>query len=90
MNERINAAVQVYLDRQARITHPAGKFDKAGRWYPIGDERCECCNYIRTPSRAWPFSLMMHCRTMEHVAHLYDVDIKKLRRAVNATRKLAA
>lgn len=84
----LDTAVQAYLNRQARTTHPAGKFDKGGRWYPSEDEYCDCCRSIRTPSRAWPYSLMVHCRTMEHIAHLYNVDLRELRRAVRQARKV--
>lgn len=84
--EQLEAAYQMYVKRQNRTTHPAGKFDKAGRWYPAGDEVCSCCTGIRNPSRAWPFSLMTHCRTAEHIANLCNVDAKALRRLIR-TRK---
>jgi len=59
-----------YESRQDRSEHPEGTFDDAGRWYPDDDERCECCDYIRSPSRAYPYSLMVHCRTKKHIRHL--------------------
>jgi hypothetical protein len=79
-------AVKVYADRKVRLTHPAGKFDGGGRWYPAETETCDCCRGIRSPSRAWPYSLMTHCRTAEHVAHLCGVDAKELRKAARAAR----
>jgi len=69
----VKLAAQEYLDRQSRKTHPEGRFDSAGRWYPSRDERCECCRLIRAPSRKYPYSLMLHCRTAHHVARLYNV-----------------
>ena len=51
-----------------REIHPEGTFDKGGRWYP--DMKLECCN-VRSPSRAYPYSLMLHCRSWEHVCNEY-------------------
>jgi len=84
---RLNTAVICYLERQSRSSHPSGKFDNARRWEPDEGERRKCCNSIRTPSRAWAYSLMLHCRTMVHIAQLYDVDLRGLRTAVAAARK---
>lgn len=86
---RLEEAAREYVARQDRKEHPGGSFDKAGRWYPSKKERCECCDYIRTPSRAWPNSLIKHCRSVEHVANLYDVGVKDLRRAARAVRTAA-
>jgi hypothetical protein len=62
---------EVYKSRQDRQTHPDGKFDKQGRWYPSEAEWVdECCRGIRSPSRAWPYSYMVHCRTKKHVENL--------------------
>jgi hypothetical protein len=64
------AIIQMYESRQSRETHPDGSFDSAGRWYPSDDEECPCCMDIRSPSRAYPFSLMRHCRTRKHIRNL--------------------
>lgn len=78
----LTEAAQEYLDRRARKVHPAGSFDNAGRWYPHDDERQECCSAVRSPSRSYPYSYMVHCRTIGHVAHLYGVDEASLRQQV--------
>lgn len=83
----VQEALIVYQNRQDRVAHPAGSFDGARRWYPAESEKCPCCRSIRTPSRTWPFSLMLHCRSIDHVAHLCGVDAKDLRRAARATAK---
>jgi len=62
-----------------RSVNPEGSFDNAGRWYPDEDERCSCCAGIREPSRSHPYSLMVHCRSKQHVAtkhgiHPSDID----------------
>lgn len=77
---RLEAALQEYQNRQARVNHPDGTFDNAQRWYPSEAEHCECCDAIRSPSRAWPYTLNKHCRSIQHVAHLYDVDARELRK----------
>lgn len=78
----VQQAAACYIARQQRNQHPAGKFDKAGRWEPSESERCDCCAAIRTPSRAYKYGLMVHCRTMAHIANLYGVAIQDVRRAV--------
>ncbi len=83
MSEQMQSAVQMYLGRQARMQHPVGRFDGGGRWYPDREREAQpCCSHIRTPSRAWPFSLIKHCRSVQHVASLCGVNATELRRAV--------
>lgn len=76
----LETAAKCYLDRKARRTHPAGNLGKGGRWTPAPEERRSCCNDICRPSRAWPWTLNRHCRSLEHVAALFEVDALQLRR----------
>lgn len=78
----LDQAIQEYYNRRDRKSHPKGKFDGTKRWYPDATEERPCCSHIRSPSRRFPFSYMLHCRTIEHVANLYDVDPKVLGKAV--------
>ncbi len=78
----IEQAARTYIARRDRTAHPSGKFDNKSRWYPSEAEHCDCCDAIRSPSAKFPFSYMTHCRTLEHVAHLYHVDVKDLRAEV--------
>lgn len=71
-----------YTSRKDRTSHPDGTFDKAGRFYPSDSETCSCCSGLRSPSRAYPYSLMLHCRTIKHVAHLHGVSPTELRKAI--------
>lgn len=71
--DHVRLAAIEYKKRQSRKRQPQGYFDNAGRWYPDKDERQECCRLIRAPSKQYPYSLMLHCRTARHVARLYDV-----------------
>lgn len=70
-------ARQLYEARQARCEHPAGSYDRQGRWYPNEGEEQECGKAIRSPSRAWPHSLMMHCRSLKHCRNLVEAQIRE-------------
>lgn len=63
-------ALALYADRHTRRVHPDGRFDDAGRWDPSETERQPCCDFVRGPSRQWPYSLMVHCRTRRHCVAL--------------------
>ena len=78
--ERLAAALYMWRALQDRRVHPAGSFDSAGRWYPAVEEKCEVCDRIRSPSRAYPYSYLVHCRSYEHVARKYTVSVSDLRR----------
>lgn len=80
--EPVLHAAYEYILRQNRYSHPDGKFDQGGRWYPSQDEEQPCCSSIRSPSRAFPYSLMQHCRSIGHIAALYGVDARDVRRAL--------
>lgn len=84
---RTNAAARTYLLRQARLEHPDGHFDAAGRWHPRDGERCPCCTAVRPPSAAHPYTLNRHCRSAAHVAALYDVDRNEMLLAARALQR---
>lgn len=86
----LETAARVFIARRDRTAHPSGTFDKGGRWYPSEAEQCDCCHAVRSPSRAHPYSYMVHCRTMAHVANLHGVDVKDLRREVKRIEGKAA
>ena len=81
-----NAALET-LRRRDRLSHPEGRVGNGGRWYPSDNERCDCCDAIRSPSRTWPWSLMQHCRTASHVANKTGYDIRTLRWAIRRLQK---
>jgi len=82
MSNNLQEAAIEYLARRDRKKHPQGRKDRAGRWYPSGFEHCECCDYVRNPTRGYPWSLMHHCRSTVHIAKLFNVDIKELRKEI--------
>lgn len=71
-DDRDGRVDRLYRARRARLAHPDGRFDRAGRWYPAESEWRACCARIRPPSRRWPYSLLLHCRTRRHVWHLVN------------------
>lgn len=64
-------ALSTHLSRKDRLSHPDGDFDKAKRWFPDSNEVCGCCESIRSPSRNWPYSLLVHCRSLQHCEMLF-------------------
>ena len=78
--EAVLAAAREYHLLKTRAINPQGAFDKAGRWYPTVP--CTCA--VRAPSRAYPYSLMLHMRTAEHVAETHGVSRLELLRAAKA------
>lgn len=77
--KRVRRAAASYIARRDRKEHPDGTFDTAKRWYPSDKERQDCCDAIRSPTRNWPYSYVLHCRTLPHVAKLFDVTPEEIR-----------
>jgi hypothetical protein len=79
--KKIQEALTIYHERQTRQAHPAGARDSAGRFFPGPGERQACCADIRSPSRAWPHTLSLHCRSIAHISALCGVDASAVRKA---------
>jgi hypothetical protein len=63
----------IYAARKNRTTHPEGNPDKRGRWYPTEREDAGGDgSSTRSPSVAWPWSYMLHCRTRKHCTVLVE------------------
>ena len=84
-DDRVLAAAEEYVNRRLRIKHPDGKSD-GKRWYPSDAETQECCSGIRSPSAAHPWSYMLHCRTLGHVARLFGVEEAEVRKVARVFR----
>jgi hypothetical protein len=69
--ETTDEIATVHQRRQNREVHPGGTFDKAGRFFPNSDEWSSCCAHVAIPSRAHPYRLMVHCRTLKHITTWY-------------------
>ena len=87
--KEIEKAAQEFINRRDRITHPDGNFDKARRFELSEIETCACCEGIRTPSRAFPFSMMTHARSARHIASLFNVDVTEMKRLARRMQKEA-
>jgi hypothetical protein len=85
--EPLEAALALYTARQERQNYPIGTFDSEGRWYPDPEEYRDCCQEVRSPTRAYPYSYMLHCRTLKHIARLHALDERALRAAANARKR---
>jgi len=76
---QLRHAYHEWVLREMRMTLPGGKFDAAGRWYPSEDERQECCRDVPEPTETCPHPLLVHCRSLGHVARLFGVNEQTLR-----------
>lgn len=83
-SRKTKSAAALYIARRDRMAHPDGGNGKGRKWHPSADERCSCCSSVRSPSWAYPWSLMTHCRTAAHIANLAGVDVSELRAAARA------
>ena len=82
MTTKVQEAITEYLKLKNREIHPEGTFDKGGRFYLAESEKHDCCRGIRSSSRAYPYSEMVHARTLKHVAHKYNVLESECRKAL--------
>jgi hypothetical protein len=81
----LEEAACVAIAREERAESPRGEW-RERLWYPADDERRSCCETI-TPTDSNRQALESHCRTQGHVAHLFDVPLRELRRAVKRARE---
>ena len=86
-SERLAAAADELFARQDRRSHPEGWTDRACRWYPSDAENAPLCATVRKPSAAYPWSIMLHCRTTTHLAELFDIDSDALKKLVTRIRR---
>ena len=73
--ELVFKAVATALALKRRNVNPDGKSDNAGRFYL--QTSCPHCATIRSPSRAFPYSALVHGRTYKHVYHVFPL-VEKL------------
>jgi len=81
-------ALERYLRRKNRQEKPQGRYDNGGRWWPDEEEIRPCCRNIRRPSRAWPFTLLDHCRTLAHCCALEGADLREAMRLLRRHQTL--
>jgi hypothetical protein len=88
VKDRSKVLFNRFVSLYSKVYQPLGKYDKGGRWYPEDEEREECCEYVRSPSRSFPYSLLKHCRSQKHVKNVlrsvYGVEgIRDLPKLIN-------
>ena len=83
---KVQEAINEYLKLKNREIHPEGTFDSGGRFYLAESEKHDCCQGIRSPSRAYPYSEMVHARTLKHVAQKFGVDEVECRKTLRELR----
>ena len=64
MRDQAQIIQAVYEDLQSRTVNPSGTFDRSGRFYAANADLIS----VRAPSRAYPYSHMLACRTKKYVA----------------------
>lgn len=70
---KVRAAAR-YVRRRDRIEHPAGYWDKGGRWFPIDETEAKLLvGRFRSPSREWPYSYLLPARTLRHCCELEEL-----------------
>ena len=93
--ERLDRCIVAYLRRRYRQEDPSGSFRGCGRnglppWFPSYGESQPCCGFSTDnsiiPTRANPLALNTHCRSIGHLANLYDVDLNFLHRQLRLIR----
>lgn len=73
-------AAEEYVARLEKRSRPRGKLNEKGGWEPHAWEACDCCIGIGDYS-SFPYTVLQHCKSAGHVACLYRVDEKQLRKA---------
>lgn len=49
------------------------------RWYPCAKQELQaCCHAVPSPTHRRALTLFLHCSTLEHIAHLYGVNLADL------------
>ena len=83
--DRIGKAVDVLEGRQNGLQEPEGGWaDRV--WLPSDGERRSCCVGLEPDKIKDPQKLRSHCRTVLHIANLFDLDPHLLRMEIRRRR----
>jgi hypothetical protein len=85
LSQKMKRAAMRYILLQDRSVHPEGTMHRGAKWYPL--EILPCCEQIRTPSHGYPWSLMLHCRTIVHVAQEMGYSVQDLKWGIKRLRE---
>lgn len=78
----LETAATEFIARHENRSRPTGTEDSTG-WSPDLAERRDCCTQLGHGVWTWPQKrLCNHCKTYLHIAQLFHVDVRELRREV--------
>lgn len=80
--DRAAQAAYRYQGLLSRVVSPLGTYDRQSRWTPCEAWDCSGVHHVRSPSKRWPYSLLVHCCTLKHVAWVYSVPTRLVRVAL--------
>jgi hypothetical protein len=84
--ELLRQAADLFEARQNGANEPEGKWaDRV--WLPGERERRPCCEGLEPDRLSDPQKLRHHCRTLLHIASLFDLDSRLLRAEVRRRRE---
>lgn len=61
--------------------------NRPGAWTPAPAEVRSCCQEIHPPHPKYPWTYKVHCKSVIHVAHLFNVDTLELKRYLGKTQR---
>ncbi|MGV4839273.1 hypothetical protein ACSMEA_05895 [Stenotrophomonas maltophilia] len=74
------AGAMKYVLRRSRLEHPDGSWDSDGCFYPSSYENADwITDNISTPSKRYPYTYMLACRTVEHCCRLEGANVEHAR-----------
>jgi hypothetical protein len=73
IEDRIAAAAAEVIARRTGASTPAGHLTERGYWYPDPSEHLACCDQ-HPPTTTYPRATLAHCRGLQHVAALYNIE----------------
>ncbi len=65
-------AVALYVQLRFGLVNPDGHWN-GQCWRAIPENIRSCCEKVRVPSKQQPWPEMRHCRSVQHVYHLFDL-----------------
>lgn len=80
-------AAYLYLDRQDGKLQPRGWTGSYRQWRPFALEYHQCCCEYLNLGRRSKTNLKRHCRSLKHVAAVYDLPLADVRSALREIRK---
>jgi hypothetical protein len=82
-NRLLEALEEYHKRNEAQYHHmPDGAYDSHHIWRPAETEWRDCCSHIQPPSERFPRRYLDHCKTLRHIAMLFNLEEQDLRKAL--------